>query len=102
MSEKVNRSWHEQILWAPYVCMSLDKICISKRAIDFHPSISLKQIESLLTIADNLEPLLRRINTRHRRKTEKLTLFNQIILRFKHEALCSVNDYKFYFYQYHL
>ena len=77
--------------------MSLDKICISKRAIDFHPSISLKQMESLLTIADNLEPFLRRINTRHRRKTKKLTVFNQIILRFKPEALCSVNNYKFTF-----
>ena len=54
-------------------------------------------MESLLTIADNLEPLLRRINMQHRRKTKKLTLFNQIILRFKHEALCSVNNYKFTF-----
>ena len=54
-------------------------------------------MESLLTIADNLEPFLRRINTRHRRKTKKLTLFNQIILRFKNEALCSVNNYKFTF-----
>ena len=69
--------------------MSLDKICISKRAINFHPSISLKQMESLVTIADNLEPSLRRINMRHRRKTKKLTLVNQIILSFKHEALHS-------------
>ena len=54
-------------------------------------------MESLLTIADNLEPLLRRINMQHRRKTKKLTLFNQIILRFQQEALCSVNNYKFTF-----
>ena len=85
-----NNRLHEQIVWAPYVCMSLDKICISKRATDFHPSISLKQMESLLTIADNLEPLLRRINMWHRRKTKKLTLFNQIILRFKLEDLYSI------------
>ena len=47
-------------------------------------------MESLLTIADTHEPLLRRTNTQHRRKAKKLTLLNQIILRFKHEALCSV------------
>ena len=43
-----------------------------KKAINFDLSISLKQIESLLTIADNP----------HRRKTKKLTVFKQIILRF--------------------
>ena len=47
-------------------------------------------MESLLTIADNLEPCLRRINMQHRKKTKKLTLFDQIILRFKLEALYSV------------
>ena len=50
----------------------------------------LKEMKSLLTIADNLEPWLRRINMRHRRKTKKLTLFDQIILRFKLEALYGV------------
>ena len=49
-------------------------------------------MESLLTIADNLEPCLRRINMQHRRKTKKLTLFDQIILRFKLEASYS-DDY---------
>ena len=49
-------------------------------------------MESLLTIADNLEPCLRRINMQHRSKTKKLTLFDQIILRFKLEASYS-DDY---------
>ena len=30
-------------------------ICVSKRAINFHPSILIKQMESLLTVADNLD-----------------------------------------------
>ena len=50
---------------------------------------------SLLTITDKLEPWLRRINMRHRKKTKKLTLFDQIILRFKLEALYSVKYLKF-------
>ena len=50
-------------------------------------------MESLLTIANNLEPWLRRINMLHRRKTKKLNLFYQIILRFKLEALYSENNY---------
>ena len=70
--------------------MSLDMICISKRAINFHPFIQWKQVESLVTVADNLEPWLRRINIRHRRKTKKLALFDQIILRLKLVALYSV------------
>ena len=41
---------------------------------------------------DNLEPCLRRINMQHRTKTKKLTLFDQIILRFKLEASYS-DDY---------
>ena len=49
-------------------------------------------MESLPTIADNLEPCLRCINMQHRRKTKKLTLFDQIILRFKLEASYS-DDY---------
>ena len=49
-------------------------------------------MESLLTVADNLEPRIPRINMRHQRKTKKLTLFNQIILRFKLEALYSVKQ----------
>ena len=47
-------------------------------------------MESLLTIADNLEPLVRRINMLHRRKTKKLTLLDQISLRFKLESLYGV------------
>ena len=47
-------------------------------------------MESLLTIADNLDAGLRCINMRHRRRTRKLTLFDQIILRFKLEALYRV------------
>ena len=49
-------------------------------------------MESLPTIEDNLEPCLRCINMQHRRKTKKLTLFDQIILRFKLEASYS-DDY---------
>ena len=51
-------------------------------------------MESILTIANNLEPWLRRINMLHRRKTKKLNLFDQIIWRFKLEALYSENNYK--------
>ena len=42
------------------ICMSLDMICMSEGAINFHPSISIKQMESLLTIEDNLEAWLRK------------------------------------------
>ena len=45
---------------------------------------------SLLTITDNLEPWLRRIKFAAPKKDEKLTLFDQIILRFKLEALYNV------------
>ena len=51
--------------------MSLDMICISKRAINFHPSISIKANDFV----------------RQGRKTKKLTLFDQIILRFKLENM---------------
>ena len=47
-------------------------------------------MESLLTKADNLEPWLRRTNKQHHRKTKNLTIFDQIIFRFKLEALYSV------------
>ena len=51
-------------------------------------------MQSLLTIADNLETRLRRtfcvVNMRHRTKTKKLTIFDQIILWFKLEASYSV------------
>ena len=43
-------------------------------------------MQSLFTIADNLEPRLRRINMWHRTKTKKLTLFDQNILRFKSDG----------------
>ena len=68
------------------ICMSLDMICISKRAINFHPSISIKA--NGITSHYRGQPLwLRRINMWHRRKTKKLTLFDQIILRFKLENM---------------
>ena len=53
------------------ICMSVDMICISKRAINFHPSISIKANDFV----------------RQGRKTKKLTLFDQIILRFKLENM---------------
>ena len=43
-------------------------------------------MELLLTIADNLEPWHCRINMQHQRKTKRLTLFDQIVLRFKLEV----------------
>ena len=61
------------------ICMSLDLtwfVCKKERPI--HP-FQQKQMESLVTIADNLELWLRRINMRHRRKAKKLTLLDQII-----------------------
>ena len=58
------------------IWMSLDMICISKRAISFHQPISIKAYGITLTIADNLEPWLRLINTflyRHECFTGKYT-----------------------------
>ena len=78
------------------ICMSLDMICISKREINFHSFIS------LLTIADNLEQRVHRnlVPRSHSvlhsykhaapKKDDKANLFDQIILRFKLEALYSV------------
>ena len=43
-------------------------------------------MELLLTIADKLEPWHCRINMQHQRKTKRLTLFDQIVLRFKLES----------------
>ena len=56
------------------ICMSLDMICISKRAINFHPSISIKA--NGITSHYSGQP--RRVTTK------KLILFYQIILRFTH------------------
>ena len=53
------------------ICMSLDMICISKQAINLHPSISIKANDFV----------------RQGRKTKKLTLLDQIILRFKLENM---------------
>ena len=64
------------------ICMSLYMSCISEREINFHPTVSIKAMKSLITIADNLEPWLRRINMRHQRevkKLKKLTPLDQII-----------------------
>ena len=78
------------------ICMSLDMICISKRAINFHPSISiksfyLKEMELLLTSYSG-QP--RTVTSSYKfaapKKDEKLNLFDQITLRFKLEVLCSV------------
>ena len=69
------------------ICMSLDMICISKRAINFHPLISIKA--NGITSHYNGQP--RTVNSSdHRRKTKKLTIFDQIILRFTLEALYGV------------
>ena len=46
---------------------------------------------SILTITDNLEPWLSSYKFAAPKKDEKLTLFDQIILGFKLEALKSVN-----------
>ena len=48
-------------------------------------------IESLLTIANNLKPWFRCINTRAaQKKAENADLYNLIILRYKREALHGV------------
>ena len=75
---RVRISWNSWFYFLFYmICMSLDMISISQRAIHFHPFISIKANGTLLTIANNLEPWL----------------FDQISLRFKLEALYSENNY---------
>ena len=53
------------------ICVTRHDFLYQKEwSIFIHP-FQEKQMESLLTIADNLEPWLRRINMRHRIKTWK-------------------------------
>ena len=69
--------------------------CISKRVINFHPSISIKAngITSHYSKQPQTVTSSYKINMRHGRKTKKLTLFDQIISRFKLKALYSVKYY---------
>ena len=79
------------------ICMSLDVICISKRAINLHPLISIKA--NGITSHYNGQP--RTVTSSYKfaapTKDEKANLFDQIILRFKLEALYSVKYLKFTF-----
>ena len=72
------------------IFMLLDMICISKRAISFHPSISIKQ--NGITSDHSRQP--RTVTSSYKyaapKKTKKPTPFDQIILRFKLEALYSL------------
>ena len=64
-------------------------ICIQKRAISFHPLISIKA--NGITFHYNGQPrTVSRKNLRHRGKKKKLTLSDQTILWFKLEGLYSV------------
>ena len=76
---------------------------MSKRAINFHPSISIKAngITSHYSGQTRTVTLLYNWHAAPK-KDEKASHFSsQIILRFKLEALYSVTTYS-YFYQYHL
>ena len=70
--------------------MSLDIICISKRAINFHPSISIKA--NGITSHYSGQP--RTVTSSHKyaapKKDEKANPFLPNYLRFKLEALYSV------------
>ena len=74
------------------ICMSLDIICISKRAINFRPSISKKA--NGVTSHYSGQPRSRTVTSSYKyaapKKDEKANLFDQIILRFQLEALYSV------------
>ena len=72
------------------ICMSLDIICIPKRATNFHPSISIKA--NGITSHYSGQPRTVTSSDKYAapKKDEKAKPFNQIILRFKLEALYSV------------
>ena len=73
------------------ICMSLDRTFISKRVISFHPSISRKG--NGITSHYSGQP--RTVTSSYKyeapnKDLKKLTLFDQIILRFKLKALYCV------------
>ena len=72
------------------ICMSLDMICISKRAINFHSSILIKANGITSHYSGQPRTVISSYKYAAPKKTKKLTLFDQIILRFKLEALYSV------------
>ena len=67
--------------------MSLDMICIWQRAINFHPLISIKENG----ITSHYKEQSRIVTSSYKfaapKKDKKANLFDQIILRFKLEAL---------------
>ena len=72
------------------ICISLDMICISKGAINFHPSLSTKG--NGITSHYSGQPWTVTLSNKYAapKKDEKANLFDQIILRFKFEALYSI------------
>ena len=72
------------------ICKSLDMICIYKRAINFNPSISIKANEIPSHYSGQPETVTSSYKYAAQKKDEKLTLFDQIILKFKIKAFYSV------------
>ena len=86
---KKNNNNNKKTIWW---FVSLDMIFISKRVINFHPSISRKA--NGITSHYSGQP--RTVTSSYKyaapnKDLKKLTLFDQIILRFKLEALNSVS-----------
>ena len=73
--------------------MSLDMICIWQRAINFHPLISCRSIKEN-GITSHYKEQSRIVTSSYKfaapKKDQKPNLFDQIILRFKLEALHGV------------
>ena len=69
------------------ICMSLDMICISKRAINFHPSISIKANGITSHYSGQPRTVTSSCKYAAQKKDEKLTIFDQIILRFNNYNL---------------
>ena len=72
------------------ISVSLDIICTSKRAINFHPLISIKANGIISYYNRQPRTLTLSYETGGTDERRKLNLFDQIILRFKLEALYSV------------
>ena len=70
------------------ICMSLDMICISKRGINFHPSISIKS--NGITSHYSEQPRSVTLSYKYAVRSDSICFFDEIILRFKLEALYSV------------
>ena len=63
------------------ICMSLDMICVSKRAINFYPSISIKANGITSHYSGQPRTVTSSCKYAAPKKDKKLTIFDQIILR---------------------